>query len=236
MRAPSVQARTDLREDLVTTTVPAFTGWPADATVLLARLAADNTPEFWAAHRERYAGAVRGPLLALAAELGAEFGALRIFRPRRDRRFRPDAEPYRTDAGGLVHTTGGTPLAVVLAAAGLTVQAGPLVFDGGQLGRFREAVDGAPGAELEGVLARLREGAGLVAREHRPLVRAPRGYPGTHPRIALLRRRGLQVERTWQAGPWLGSAEPLDRVRAAWRAAGPLARWLDTHVGPPAPR
>jgi uncharacterized protein (DUF2461 family) len=218
----------------MTTTVPAFTGWPADATVLLADLAADNTPEFWAAHRERYAAAVRAPLLALAAALGDEFGALRIFRPRRDRRFRPDAEPYRTDAGGLLPTAGGTPLAVVLAPGGLTVQAGPLVFDRGQLRRYRAAVDGAPGAELERVLDRLRAEPGLVARDHRPLVGAPRGYPRTHPRIALLRRRGLQVERTWPPGPWLGTTEPLERVRAAWRAAAPLARWLDTHVGPPA--
>jgi hypothetical protein len=37
-------------------------------------------------------------------------------------------------------------------------------------------------------------------------------------------------------GPWLATPEPLARVAAAWRAAGPVAEWLDVHVGPPAPR
>ncbi|MCX6462986.1 MAG: hypothetical protein NTW05_05270, partial [Pseudonocardiales bacterium] len=36
-------------------------------------------------------------------------------------------------------------------------------------------------------------------------------------------------------GDWLATPEVLHHVRTAWRAAGPLADWLDTHVGPPAP-
>lgn len=218
---------------MTTTTTPAFAGWPADATAFLAELAADNRREFWEAHRERYTVSVLPPLQALAVALRDEFGKLRIFRPHRDRRFRPDAEPYRTDAGGVLATPGGTPFAVVLSAGGLGVQVGPLVLDGSRLRRYRAGVDGPAGEELEHVLAGLREGPGLVPQPYRPLTGTPRGYPATHPRIGLLRQRGLQVGREWPAGAWLATPEPLERVRVTWRAAAPLAAWLDTHVGPP---
>jgi hypothetical protein len=46
-----------------------------------------------------------------------------------------------------------------------------------------------------------------------------------------MRLRGLQVDRRWPAGDWLATGEAVDLVRAAWRAARPLADWLDTHVG-----
>lgn len=59
----------------------------------------DNTREFFHAHRDRYEREVRAPMRALAAALESEFGPLRVLRPYRNRRFRPDAPPYRCDAG-----------------------------------------------------------------------------------------------------------------------------------------
>ena len=64
------------------------------------------------------------------------------------------------------------------------------------------------------------------------LARRPRGYPTDHPRLPFLRWRGLHVDRAWPAGEWLSTEEPLRRVAAAWRAARPLADWLEAHVGP----
>jgi hypothetical protein len=63
----------------------------------------------------------------------------------------------------------------------------------------------------------------------------PRGIAADHPRLELLRHRGLQVGRSWEVGPWLAGDEPLRRVREAWRGAGPLVAWLDEHVGPADP-
>ncbi|HXV93409.1 MAG TPA: DUF2461 family protein, partial [Pseudonocardia sp.] len=105
----------------MTTTESTFTGWPTDATAFLAGIAADNTREFWEANRHRYAEAVLPPLRALAAGLEPGFGRLRIFRPYRDRRFRPDAEPYRTDAGAATATEGGCEYSVVLSEGALAV-------------------------------------------------------------------------------------------------------------------
>ncbi|MDN5750729.1 MAG: DUF2461 domain-containing protein, partial [Pseudonocardia sp.] len=115
-----------------------FTGWTTDATAFLAEITEDNTRESFDAQRHRLV--VDTPMRALAAELEAEFGPVRVFRSHRNRRFRPDAPPYRTDTGGVAVTGGGAVLAVVLSATTLTVSAGHRMFDGGQLRRFRAAV------------------------------------------------------------------------------------------------
>jgi len=91
------------------------------------------------------------------------------------------------------------------------------------------------GGEPGDVLARLLLDLGLAGLDPDPageMRGRPRGVPADHPRLALLRRRGLQVTRSWPVGPWLATPEPLERVRAAWRAAGPLLAWLDAHAGP----
>ena len=203
-------------------------GWTADGPALLGEIATDNTAEFWAAHRDRYEAAVLAPMRALAAALEAEHGPVRVFRPQVNRRFRPDVAPYRTDTGGVARSAGGCPLGVVLSATALTVSAGYWIFDAGQLRRYRAAVDAAPGPELEGILADM---PGFAIDETRRLRGAPRRCPADHPRIGLLRHRGLQVTKAWAVGDWLATDEPLHRVRDAWRAAGPLVGWLDTHVG-----
>lgn len=204
-------------------------GWPAEAPTLLASLAADNTHEFWQTHRVRLAEAVLAPTRAIAAALAVDFGPVRVLRPHVNRRFRPDAAPYRTDTGGVAATPRGSERGFVLSAATLSVTAGRWMFDPGQLRRFRAAVDGAAGAELERLVAALD--GGTIDRR-RALLGAPRGWDPHHPRIELLRLRGLQVTRAWDVGPWLAGGLPFSRIRDAWRAAGPLVAWLDEHVGP----
>ncbi len=213
------------------TDLPTFTGWPADGPAFLAELADDNTRAFWTENVHRYRSALLEPTRALAAALTEEFGAPRVFRPHIDRRYRPNADPYRTDTGITVAGPGGTPYAAVLSVQGLTVQVGYQVFDPGQLRRYREAVDGPAGEALEEVLGALRRDD-LVPGDVPALTGRPRGCPADHPRLVLLRLRGLYVDRAWPAGEWLGTAEPLERVSTAWRAARPLADWLDAHVGP----
>ena len=213
-----------------------FDGWPVEATALLADIAADNRADRWPELREGHATLVRGPTLALAAELEAEFGPVRVFRPHATRRFRPDAPPLRTDTGAVATSPGGCGLAVVLSPDALTVTVGHWRFDRDQRSRYRAAVDDvAAGEELAGLLRRLAAG-GLPADPEGELLILPRGWSPDHPRVWLARRRGLQVVRRWALGPWLATPEPLERVRSAWRAAAPLVGWLDTHVGPAAPR
>lgn len=220
----------DSTDTVETTGQGGFRGWPADGLAFLAELEQDNTREFWMAHMHRYRDGLLEPTRALAAALTGEFGAPRVFRPHVDRRFRPAAEPYRTDTGVTVTGPGGTPYVVLLSTRGLAVQVGHPLFDAGQLRRYREAVDGAPGEELVAVLAAL-EGEGLAPADVAALRTRPRRCPGDHPRLPLMRLRGLHVDRGWPAGDWLATGEAVDLVRVAWRAARPLADWLDAHVG-----
>lgn len=91
-------------------------------------------------------------------------------------------------------------------------------------------VAGEAAGRLAAVLAGLAE-QGFLLDGARPLTGTPRGVSRTDPHIELLRLRGVLVRLSWAAGEWLGTPQPLVRVREAWRAAEPLVTWLDRHVG-----
>ncbi len=205
----------------------AFKGWPAEAIEFYDGLEADNSKAYWQAHRSVYETAVKGPMDELLAELAPEFGAGKVFRPYRDVRFSPDKTPYKT-AIGAVCADGGY---VQLSAKGLGVGSGMWMMDADQLARYRRAVDdAAAGAELAAIVAAGRK-AGVEATGHDALKTAPKGYPKDHPRIELLRYKGLIAWKEWPAGAWLGRKTAKDRVVAFFRAAGPLNRWLRANVG-----
>ena len=205
--------------------LPIFTGWPADGPAFLAELADDNTRAFWMENVHRYRTALLEPTRALAAALTEEFGPPRVFRPHVDRRYRPNADPYRTDTGITVAGPGRHAVRRGAVRAGARGAGRLPGVRPGQLRRYREAVDGPAGEALEEVLGALRRDD-LVPGEVPALTGRPRGYPADHPRLVLLRLRGLHVDRAWPAGEWLGTAEPLERVAggvARGAAAGRLA-------------
>jgi uncharacterized protein (DUF2461 family) len=103
-----------------------------------------------------------------------------------------------------------------------------------QLDRYRRAVAGdLTGAELERVVAGIeRDGYGVHGRD--VLKSAPRGYPADHPRIELLRYKGIVAWHEWPVEPWLETAAAKEHVTGFLRAAQPLSGWLETHVGPSA--
>jgi uncharacterized protein (DUF2461 family) len=90
---------------------------------------------------------------------------------------------------------------------------------------------GRSGGTLERVVAKARAD-GLDVVGHEVLKTAPKGYPKDHPRIELLRFKGLVAWREWPAGPWLGTRKAKDRVVEFLRLAEPLNAWLGKHVGP----
>ena len=165
----------------------AFSGWPEEALDFYDGLAADNTKTWWTAHKAIYTDKVLRPMTDLAEELAAEFGEPKIFRPYRDVRFSPDKTPYKTHIGAVIGGTG----YVQLSAEGLGAGAGMWEMNPEQLARYREAVAGDRlGAELEEIVAEL-EKADVTVHGHGALKSAPRGYPADHPRITLLRYKGL---------------------------------------------
>jgi uncharacterized protein (TIGR02453 family) len=206
----------------------AFRGWPAEALEFYEGLEADNTRAYWSDHKAAYEAAVKGPMEALLAELAPKFGAGRIFRPYRDVRFSKDKSPYKTSIAATLEDGG----YVQLSAEGLAAGSGMYHLMPDQLERYREAVDDArTGRALTRIVDRLRA-AGIEVAAHDTLKTAPRGYPKDHPRIELLRHKGLVAWREWPVASWLGTAKAKDRVVDVLRAAGPLNRWLNTNVGP----
>jgi uncharacterized protein (TIGR02453 family) len=208
--------------------VVGFSGWSAEAVEFYRGLEADNTKAYWTAHKTFYEASVREPMAELLGELSAEFGPARIARPYRDVRFRADKSPYKTEIYATFERGG----YVRFSADGLTAATGYFMMTPGQVQRYRDAVDrDADGAELAAEVARLRA-AGLEVAGSQSLKTAPRGYAKDHPRLDLLRYKGLICWRQWPVAPWLHTSKAKDQVAGVLRTAAPLHQWLDRNVGP----
>jgi uncharacterized protein (TIGR02453 family) len=212
-----------------------FTGFGEGAVEFYDGLAADNSKAYWTDHRAVYERDVLAPMQALLAELEPEFGAGKIFRPYRDVRFSTDKTPYKTTCGAIAG-----PFYVEVSAAGLLAAGGQYRWVPDQLARFRAAVDDdRRGRDLEARLAAVTatdvDGAPPTLAGER-LATRPRGVAPDHPRLELLRHRGLYAHRAWEPDDALHEAVTAQRVAATWRATRPLTEWLDDHVGPPGPR
>ena len=205
----------------------AFSGWPEEALDFYDGLEVDNSKSYWTEHKAVYEHKILRPMTELTEELAAEFGEPKIFRPYRDVRFSKDKSPYKTHIGAVIGDTG----YIQLSAEGLGVGAGMWQMGPEHLARYREAVvsDGR-GADLEQLIAVI-EKADVTVHGHDALKSAPRGYPADHPRVALLRYKGLTAWKQWPVEPWLETAAAKDRIISFFRTVEPLCSWLTTHVG-----
>jgi uncharacterized protein (TIGR02453 family) len=209
----------------------AFTGIPHDALVFYEQLEADNTRAFWDANRARFKEVVRAPVAELAGEL-ADVGEFHLFRPHNDLRFSKNKPPYKTHQGAYTESEGGAGFYFQLSARGLMCGVGYYAMARDQLERFRRAVDAeGTGREIEGIVAALsKKGYSVGAIDE--LKTAPRGYPKDHPRVELLRRKGLMVSKEFGAPAWLHTRQVASKIRRTWAGAGDMNAWLDAHVGP----
>jgi uncharacterized protein (DUF2461 family) len=91
--------------------------------------------------------------------------------------------------------------------------------------------DDVAGTLLQALADDLRR-RGIELAGHDRLKTAPRGYPRDHPRVELLRYKGIIAWRQWPVAAWLGTAAAKRRVVEFLRAATPLNEWLASHVGP----
>ncbi len=208
-----------------------FRGFPAEALDFYARLEADNTKVFWQANKATFDSAVRAPMVELCDQL-SEYGPFHLFRPYNDLRFAKGRPPYKTAQGAYGEGDGGAGFYVQVSAEGLMAAAGYYAMGRDQLERFRVAVDDeTTGAEVESLTEALeRQGYSIGAID--ALKSAPRGYAKDHPRIELLRRKGLMASRSWPPAKWLHTKQAATKVRTVWTDAGPVCAWLDRHVGP----
>jgi len=208
-----------------------FSGFPAESIEFYEQLAADNSRTFWHANKARYDEFVKRPMLELTEEL-SDYGPFHMFRPNNDVRFAKNKPPYKTQQGAYGESEGGAGHYVQLSADGLMVGAGYYAMAKDQLERFRAAIDReATGSELVELVTdaeRRKYSIGAIDT----LKTAPRGYPKDHPRIELLRRKGLIAIREFGTPAWLQSATAARRVRDTWAGVADLCAWLDSYVGP----
>lgn len=203
-----------------------FAGWPIEAIEFYEGLEADNSKVYWQDHRAVYDRHVKAPMEELLAELADEFGAGKVFRPYRDVRFSADKTPYKTNCAATIGSG-----YISFSADGLSVGGGLYMPDPKALARYREAVDNEKsGVELVKIVAALRK-EGYDTMAHEVLKTAPKGYPKDHPRIELLRYKGIAMMKTWPVGAWLGTRKAKDRVVTTLRAGVPLNQWLLRNVG-----
>jgi uncharacterized protein (DUF2461 family) len=181
----------------------AFRGWPAEAIEFYEGLEADNSKTYWQENKAVYEELVRGPMDELLAELASQYGEGRIFRPYRDVRFSKDKSPYKTS------------IAATLA-------------NGGYISLL---ADERSGRQLVQIVSKLRK-SGITVDAHDVLKTAPKGYPKDHPRIELLRYKGLISWKQWPVGAWLGTRKAKERLVGFLRASKPLHDWLEKRVGP----
>jgi len=105
--------RTNSRADTLKTN---FTGFPAEGLRFLRELADNNDPAWFKPRRDDYEAHVRGPMVALVADLLTLAGARKlplageppkaVFRVHRDVRFSKDKRPYKTHCGASLSRTG----------------------------------------------------------------------------------------------------------------------------------
>jgi len=233
-----------------TAAAPRFRGFADNRATFFEELALHNDKGWFEEHRAAFEEGWLGPMEALLGEVHARLartypgGALakpRVFRLHRDLRFGKDKTPYKTHIGGLLPLAGaaGGRSAVEVPAAlyfhvsptELFAAAGLYGMDPETLERHRRALlDSRRGKELDRILAALRRrGMGIEARES--LKRPPPGIDPAHPRIDLLRMKGLiavsaELDRKLLTRPALA-----EKLAAEAKACAPLNRWLSRVCG-----
>ena len=216
-----------------------FKGFPAEGVSWFHALAMNQRREWFAENRGAFEALWAEPMRSLVAELQAPLAKLyrgktlkpgKIFRLHRDVRFSNDKTPYKTNVSAVFGLMAGAfegPTALYL-QLGLEdyVGAGSYALYPESLKHLRSRVlADTSGVALQKLLTATQQ-AGLSVGAMEKLKRAPPGVPLDHPRLELLKLKGLalgteqipkKVRHTRALVPWLlGQAA----------AAAPVVRWL----------
>lgn len=201
----------------------AFVGFTHASAEFFARLADNNSRQYFTEHRSEYDRVIRQPMEDLLGEVESRYGTGHVMRPNRDVRFSPDKTPYRTNAAMWAGAVGG----VYLTVSATGIEAGGGLYDPSrdQLERARRAIDSVPlaAAELSDTLAALRRTGFELAGP--ALKTAPRGYDRDHPLIELLRLKHYAVTAKL---PIDASASDIWRT---WERVELLISWASARVG-----
>jgi uncharacterized protein (TIGR02453 family) len=225
---------------------PTFAGFADPSMRFFRELDAHQDRAWFLEHKSEYEDQWARPLAALLAQVspavarfykGLALREPKVFRLQRDVRFSLDKSPYKTHVSGLLALRGGSE--GVDAPAALYVQLGAESFVGAGvyfmppplLKAWRETLlDARRGAALARLVDDL-VARGFTTTAMGSLKTAPRGVDPGHPRIALLKQKGLAlgfpaIPKGLVAKPafadWL-----VERAGEAAPVVSKLARLLD---------
>lgn len=215
-----------------------FGGFPKAGVAWFQALAMAQNREWFQANKAGYEALWLEPMKALAAQLtgpltklyGRKVAAPKIFRLNRDVRFSKDKSPYKTHAGLLLAFEGWGPMegpAALYLHLGLdeVVGFGFYALEAPGLKRLRARIlDDKSGGALEKLVATAKK-AGLSLDGMEQLKRAPAGIDPAHPRIELLKFKGLALSRTDVPKRVRYTAELSDWLLEQAEAAAPVVKW-----------
>jgi uncharacterized protein (TIGR02453 family) len=203
-----------------------FTGFPKAGLRFLDELEVNNNRDWFLAHRATYDTACREPMEALLAELEPKYGPGKLFRINRDIRFSPDKSPYKTHLGAVI----GRHAYVSLSPESFFVGGGGHMLEGTTLTCFREAVAAdKSGRQLERIVAGLGTRGYNIGGE--ALKSAPKGYSNDHPRIRLLRHKGVTMGKQFPpTAAWVSTRKAIDRITAVLDDGRELFDWFDRYT------
>lgn len=220
-----------------------FAGFGPDAMAFLDGLAADNSKAYFDAHRSTYGEQVAVPLKQLVVAVGNRLAASvapdiryapkvggSLFRINRDLRFSKDKTPYNThlDAVWWTGESAKTSAGFIMRITPNTVLTGVGIYamDGARLDRYRDAVVGSAGEELDAIVTSLRRSVRGATMSDASRQRVPKGYDPEHPRADYLRRDGFHVSADVKTPASITTARfaPWATDRLAKFSA--LHRWL----------
>jgi uncharacterized protein (TIGR02453 family) len=228
---------------------PAFTGFQRSALQFWHELAIEMNRDWFLANKDRYETEWVQPMTALLGDVTRRIAAAykplalgepKIMRIYRDTRFSKDKAPYKTHIAGVVRIAsksksddgdvGNAAMYVHLGADEEFVGVGCYMMDGDKLAKYRKAVAGKPGVELQKVVGRLRK-AGYSVDGHDNYKKVPRPFDPEHPRAELLKMKGLtggppEIPRGLLLKPQLA-----DWLVTQGKTMAPLVKWLHRHVG-----
>ena len=210
-----------------------FDGFRPEALSFLRDLAANNDPAWFKPRREEYEALVRGPMIALVADLLTMAAARKlplsgdppnaVFRIHRDVRFAKDKRPYKTHCGASLSRTGER-LApglfyIHLEPGACFVGVGFWHPEPPLLDRLRQRMIAAPAPFLKMVRALDARGMPIAADEE-AAKRLPRGCEAARgtPVEPFVMHRNLLAQHALRDRQMLDAALPdllLDRVAAA---------------------
>ncbi|WP_323784902.1 DUF2461 domain-containing protein [Thalassovita sp.] len=201
-----------------------------DARAFLIDLKANNSRDWFTAHKNRYETLLKAPSLALLDVVAADLQRLtgkpvetKLFRPQRDIRFSKDKTPYKshlhmmwTVGDGL----GKTAFFFGIEPGRTILGGGAMGFDKDKLTAFRKRAEGPKGADLMRLMADMQ--AHGISFSEPELKRVPSPYPADHPRGDLLRRKTFTF---WKAVKD-DSGDPVKALRNGFAELMPAQEWL----------